>query len=56
DEVSEKSDNTNREEALSALEVLGFVRKQAERAVDKVLTQDASVSVEAIIKSALKNL
>ena len=56
DEVSEKSDNTNREEALSALEVLGFVRKQSERAVDKVLTQDASVSVEELIKAALKNL
>ncbi len=56
DEVSEKSDNTNRDEALSALEVLGFVRRQAERAVDKVLTQDTSVSVEELIKAALKNL
>ncbi len=55
-EVSPNSNNTNREEALSALEVLGFVRKPAERAVDKVINQDPSLSVEDIIKLALKNL
>ena len=55
-EVSPNSNNTNREEALSALEVLGFVRKHAERAVDKVISQDSSLSVEDIIKRALKNL
>lgn len=56
DEVSINSNNTNKEEALSALEVLGFVRRQAEKAVDKVLNQDPSLSVENIIKHALKNL
>ncbi len=56
DEVSPSSNNTNRDEALSALEVLGFVRKQSERAVDKVLSQDSTISVEDIIKQALKNL
>ncbi len=56
DEVSSNSNNTNKEEALSALEVLGFARRQAERVVDKVLTQDSSLSVENIIKLALKNL
>lgn len=56
DEVSINSNNTNKEEALSALEVLGFVRRQAERVVDKVLSQDSSLSVENIIKLALKNL
>ena len=55
-EVSPDSNNTNREEALSALEVLGFVRKSSERAVDKVLSQDPSLSVEDIIKQALQNL
>lgn len=55
-EVSEKSDNTNKEEALSALEVLGFASKQAEKAIDKALSGDPSLSVEAIIKQALKNL
>ncbi|MBT8264718.1 MAG: Holliday junction branch migration protein RuvA [Eudoraea sp.] len=56
DEVSPNSNNTNKEEALSALEVLGFLRKHAEKAVDKVLSQDATLSVEDIIKLALKNL
>ncbi|WP_445383134.1 Holliday junction branch migration protein RuvA [Robiginitalea sp. IMCC43444] len=55
-EVSHKSDNTNKEEALSALEVLGFTRKQSEKAVDTVLKQDPTLSVEGIIKNTLKNL
>ncbi len=56
DEVSLESGNTNKEEALSALEVLGFARKGAEKTVDAVLRQDPALSVEGIIKSALKNL
>jgi Holliday junction DNA helicase RuvA len=56
DEVSINSNNTSKEEALSALEVLGFVRRQAEKAVDKVINQDPSLSAENIIKLALKNL
>ncbi|MFH6602389.1 Holliday junction branch migration protein RuvA [Maribacter algicola] len=55
-EVSVQSNNTNKEEALSALEVLGFARRQAEKAVEKVLSQDTTLSVENIIKLALKNL
>jgi Holliday junction DNA helicase RuvA len=31
DEVSMSQSNTNRDEALSALEVLGFVRKTSEK-------------------------
>jgi Holliday junction DNA helicase RuvA len=56
DELSAPSNNTNKDEALSALEVLGFVRKQAEKVVDKVVGQDPGLSVEDIIKYALKNL
>ncbi|TMM58266.1 Holliday junction branch migration protein RuvA [Maribacter algarum] len=56
DEVSLSSNNTNKEEALSALEVLGYTRRQSEKIVDKVLLQDSSLSVENIIKLALKNL
>jgi len=56
DEVSAPTNNTNKEEALSALEVLGFARKQAEKTVDKVVGQDPTLSVENIIKLALKNL
>lgn|SRR5690606_5813925 len=56
DEVSVSQDNTNKNEALSALEVLGFVKKQAERVVDKILISQPDANVETIIKQALKNL
>jgi Holliday junction DNA helicase RuvA len=56
DEVSVSKDNTNKDEALSALEVLGFVKKQAERVVDKIMIQQPDATVETIIKQALKNL
>src|SRR5690554_1908110 len=56
DELSVPSNNTNKDEALSALEVLGFARKQAEKVVDKIVGQDPGLSVENIIKFALKNL
>ncbi|MDU8886642.1 Holliday junction branch migration protein RuvA [Yeosuana sp. MJ-SS3] len=56
DEVSVAKNNTCKDEALSALEVLGFARKQAERVVDKILTTQQDANVETIIKLALKNL
>ncbi|AJR03170.1 Holliday junction branch migration protein RuvA [Siansivirga zeaxanthinifaciens] len=56
DEVSVSKGNTNKDEALSALEVLGFVRKQAERVVEKIIISEPEASVETIIKQALKNL
>ena len=56
DEVSAHENNTSKEEALSALEVLGFTRKQSEKVVDRIVSQNTSTSVENIIKEALKNL
>ncbi len=56
DEVSMSQNNTNRDEALSALEVLGFVRKASERIVEKIIKEAPDSSVEYIIKQALKNL
>jgi holliday junction DNA helicase RuvA len=56
DEVSMSQNNTNRDEALSALEVLGFVRKASERIVEKIIKENPDGSVEYIIKQALKNL
>jgi holliday junction DNA helicase RuvA len=50
-------DNKLREEALSALVMLGFARNMAEKAVDKSLKAEGNVvSVEHLIKLALKNL
>ena len=56
DEVSMSQSNTNKDEALSALEVLGFIRKSAERVVEKIIKENPDASVENIIKFALKNL
>lgn len=56
DEVSLVSNNTNKEEALSALEVLGFVRKTAEKVIDKIVIEAPNATVETLIKQALKNL
>ena len=56
DELSTANNNTQKDEALSALEVLGFARKQAERVVEKVVANQPDASVEVIIKEALKNL
>ncbi|NJM78582.1 MAG: Holliday junction branch migration protein RuvA [Flavobacterium sp.] len=56
DEVSLISNNTNKEEALSALEVLGFIRKTAEKVIDKIVKEDPNATVENLIKQALKNL
>lgn len=56
DEISASQNNRNRDEALSALEVLGFVRKTSERVVDKIIKEAPESSAEFIIKQALKNL
>lgn len=49
--------NKNREEALSALIILGFPRNNAEKALDKLLkAQSSELSVEQLIKSALQIL
>jgi Holliday junction DNA helicase RuvA len=56
DEVSVHTNNTNKEEALSALEVLGFARKQSEKAISSIIKIQKDASVEQLIKLALKNL
>ncbi|MBT4839385.1 MAG: Holliday junction branch migration protein RuvA [Flavobacteriaceae bacterium] len=56
EELSTPLDNTNKEEALSALEVLGFARKQSEKMVEKILKASPILSVEDIIKQTLKGL
>ncbi|CAM1345869.1 Holliday junction branch migration protein RuvA [Tenacibaculum crassostreae] len=56
DEVSVVQNNTNKEEALSALEVLGFVRKQADKVIGGILKETPDASVEMLIKQALKKL
>lgn len=55
-EDSVKSNNTIKVEALSALEVLGFSRKQVDRLVQKIIQETPDITLENIIKQALKNL
>jgi len=56
DEGITSSNNTNKEEALSALEVLGINKRSSERLVDKIVLENPDISVESIIKETLKNL
>ena len=56
DETYVNSNNTTREEALSALEVLGINKKSSERLVDNIIKENQDISVEEIIKETLKNI
>jgi Holliday junction DNA helicase RuvA len=55
-EIIAFSDNTAREEALSALVMLGFARNSAGKAVDNLLKEEKSLPVEEIVRRALKLL
>ena len=48
--------NTVKEEALSALVMLGFVKAQASKVLDKIVAGGGITSVEELIKQALKQL
>ena len=55
-EIFISSDNTNREEALSALVMLGFAKSAVSKILDKIVREEKNLTVEAMIKKALKNL
>jgi Holliday junction DNA helicase RuvA len=48
------ADNTIRDEALSALVMLGFARAASQKAIDKILSAQSDARVEQVIKQALK--
>lgn len=50
------SNNTIRNEALSALEVLGFAKKRIEKVIQVIIQDSPDISLEDLIKQALKNL
>ena len=50
------ANNTNRDEALSALLALGFTKNAVEKTLNKVLKAQPELDVEGLIKEALKNL
>jgi Holliday junction DNA helicase RuvA len=55
-EIFTFSDNTSREEALSALVMLGFAKNAVSKVLDKIVREEKNLTVEDIIKRALKNL
>lgn len=56
EQIVASTDNTIRIEALSALVMLGFAKKPVEKELDKILTAQPNLSVENVIKLALKSL
>ncbi len=48
--------NTNKQEALSALIVLGFYRMQTEKVLEKIIAEQPDLSAEDLIRRALKIL
>ena len=56
EEIVETVDNTVKNEALSALVILGFSKNAACKALDKLLKQSPDTSVEVLIREALKLL
>ena len=56
DEIQTISGNTIKEEALSALEVLGYPRRSTEKVIDNLIQSQADTTVESLIKAALNKL
>jgi holliday junction DNA helicase RuvA len=55
-EIFTFADNTRREEALSALVMLGFAKNTVSKVLDKIVKEEKNLTVEDLIKRALKNL
>lgn len=55
-DFSLEQNNTTKDEALSALVMLGFAKNSVVKVVDKIYSANSSVSVEELIKLALKQL
>jgi Holliday junction DNA helicase RuvA len=56
EEIQSFANNTIKEEALSALEVLGYSRKQSVKVIDNAIQAAPESSVEELIKAALNKL
>ena len=54
--ISSVTNNKVKEEALSALEVLGIAKKMSEKIADRFLKQNPDLTVEDLVKLILKNI
>jgi Holliday junction DNA helicase RuvA len=55
-EIFTFTDNTRREEALSALVMLGFGKSAVLKVLDRIIREEKNLTVEDMIKRALKSL
>jgi Holliday junction DNA helicase RuvA len=55
-EIFAFTDNTKREEALSALVMLGFGKSAVFKVLDRIIRDEKNLTVEELIKKALKSL
>lgn len=56
EKLSVSADNKIKNEALSALEVLGISKRMSEKIADRILKQNPEASVEELVKEILKNI
>ena len=56
EEIQANPGNTIKEEALSALEVLGYPRRSSEKVIDNLIQSSTEATVEGLIKAALNKL
>ncbi|WP_028123445.1 Holliday junction branch migration protein RuvA [Epilithonimonas tenax] len=56
EKLSNVVNNKIKNEALSALEVLGISRKVSEKIADRILKHNPEVSIEELVKEILKNI
>lgn len=56
EKLSLNADNKIKNEALSALEVLGISKRMSEKIADRILKQNPDVTVEILVKEILKNI
>jgi len=55
-QIFSSPNNTTKQEALSALVMLGFAKAAADKALDQIIKTEGNLTVEGLIKSALKRL
>ena len=54
--ISAMANNKSKDEALSALEVLGISKRMSEKIADRMMKQNPSITVEELVKQILKNI
>lgn len=55
-EIFKEESNTLKEESLSALVMLGFSKASVQKVLEKILREERDITVEELVKEALKRL